>query len=272
MENGWIKIHRSLKEWQHYQEPTVLLVWLDLLLSANSKDGWFRGKRVRRGELFTSVARIAAATALDAKTVRRALDKLEESGEIQKTASSEGTKIIINQFNKYQCSGNNPQPTPQRIPQPTPQPTPQRPPYIQEYKEGKERKKINPPAPARAREEKIGFETFGVIANVFLKAAQHRTLVETFGEQPTANAIDELSCKLADGSFASDNHYATLHYWLSYSRNHARPTAATNPENEDEATRLKTLWDKTPEADKKEYLDAYGCFPWERITTKNAQQ
>ena len=39
---GWIKIHRKILEWQHFQEPNVLAVFMYLLLSANTKDGWDR--------------------------------------------------------------------------------------------------------------------------------------------------------------------------------------------------------------------------------------
>lgn len=277
MTDGWIKLYYKMLDWEWMDDPYVVTLWLRILLNANQKDKKWHGRSIKRGQWLTSIHHLAEQTGWSRNTVKRILRILEQSKQIETETDAQGCVITVVNFGKYQNkSGSNADPL--RDPLADPLRDPLRDPLADpniRYKEGEEReegKKINPPAPARAREEKIGFETFGVIANVFLKAAQHRTLVETFGEQPTANAIDELSCKLADGSFASDNHYATLHYWLSYSRNHARPTAATNPENEDEATRLKTLWDKTPEADKKEYLDAYGCFPWERITTKNAQQ
>lgn len=170
MENGWIKIHRQIKEWQHYQEPTVLLVWIDLLLSANAKDGWWKGKRVRRGELFTSVATIAENTGLDAKTVRKALDKLEATGEIRREATNAGSKIIINQFSKFQSSGNNPQQNPQRIPQQTPQQNPQLIPYQQEINKERiiEGENIDDIPPTRTREK----DDFSAIESPDTQAAE----------------------------------------------------------------------------------------------------
>ena len=116
MLDGWIKIYRQIKDWQHYHEPTVLLVWIDLLTSANTKDVWWRGKKIRRGELLTSVETIHQNTGLDAKTIRKALAILEASGEIKRDANSMGSKIIVNQYDKFQGSGNTPQPIPQPIP------------------------------------------------------------------------------------------------------------------------------------------------------------
>lgn len=114
MNEGWIKLHRQLKEWQHYQEPFVLLVWLDLLLSANMKAGWVRGNRINRGQLITSVARIMESTGIGSdNTVRDALRKLEESGEIKREQIGIGTKITINHFNKFQTSAQDAQPSAQ---------------------------------------------------------------------------------------------------------------------------------------------------------------
>lgn len=124
MNEGWIKLHRQLKEWQHYQEPFVLLVWLDLLLSANMKAGWVRGNRINRGQLITSVARIMESTGIGSdNTVRDALRKLEESGEIKREQIGIGTKITINHFNKFQTSAQDAQPSAQHTAEVGAQPT-----------------------------------------------------------------------------------------------------------------------------------------------------
>ena len=117
---------------------------------------------------------------------------------------------------------------------------------------------INTPAP-------VGMEFFGVLKNVMMHAAQHRTLVEQFGETATSTAIDELSCKLADGTFDSRNHYATLHYWLSYSRNNgkinqASPTSSMQLTDDE----VRDIWNRSSEKDRKEYLDTHeGMTPWQ---------
>ena len=49
-----------------------------------------------------------------------------------------------------------------------------------------------------------------------LKPAELRKLQMDFTPEAVSKAIEDLSCKLADGSQQSDNHCATLRYWLSF--------------------------------------------------------
>ena len=271
-------MHRQLKEWEHYQEPTVLLVWIDILLSANTKAGWVRGQRINRGELVTSVARIMESTGIGSdNTVREALRKLEQSGEIRREHFGNGTKIIINHFNRFQTYAPIAQPIAELGAQPIAELGAQPIADKQEINNNtiSEEKNINPPTPMRVQEKKIGFDTFGIMANVYLKPVQHRQLIETFGEDAVKTTIDELSCKLADGSTDSGNHYATLTYWLNYRKHvdpaktsgYQKPAPATDPNQEtreQREQRLKALWQQASEEDRQSYLDTYHCYPWER--------
>ncbi len=280
MNEGWIKLHRQLKEWQHYQEPFVLLVWLDLLLSANMKAGWVRGNRINRGQLITTVVRIMESTGIGSdNTVRDALRKLEESGEIKREQIGIGTKITINHFNKFQTSAQDAQPSAQPTAEVGAYPSAEVGADKQEYierEERKEEKNINFPLPhARARE--IGIETFGSFSNVFLYPGEHRTLVETYGKELTAKAVDDLSCKLAEGdeqALNSRNHYATLDRWLRYKRETAKvplSSSKADPMAEREKT-LRIAWDATSEDGRQEYLDDHeGLLPWE-YERKHQQQ
>ena len=275
MNEGWIKLHRQLKEWQHYQEPYVLLVWLDILLSAKSKAGWVRGNRINRGQLITSVARIMESTGIGSdNTVRDALRKLEESGEIKREQIGIGTKITINHFNKFQSTSHDAQPSAQPTAYPSAevgaQPTAYPSADKQEYKEVEERKEeknINPLPHARARE--IGIEAFGSFSNVWLFPAEHRALVETYGQELTDKAVDDLSCKIAEGdeqAINSRNHYATLDRWLRYKRETAKvplSSSKADPMTEREQI-LRIAWDATSEEGRQEYLDDHeGLLPWE---------
>ena len=118
---------------------------------------------------------------------------------------------------------------------------------------------------APAREEFL--ETFGVLGNVKMKAAEYRALVENYGQQATDDTIDDLSCKLADGSVDSSNHHATVLGWLRYQRRNGGPvplsSTAADPMTEREKT-LRIAWDATSEEGRKEYLDDHeGLLPWE---------
>ena len=82
--NGFIKLYRSFTEWQHYGEPSVKVVFLDLLLNANHRKGWFKGVSCGRGETFASIRTLAESNGLSTKAVQRALKILEDTGEIKR--------------------------------------------------------------------------------------------------------------------------------------------------------------------------------------------
>ena len=102
MEDGWIKLHRKMREWQHYQCPSVRLVFEELLLCANSSDVWFHGERIRRGETVVGVRTISNYTGYSVRIVVDALKKLVESGEIKREKCWRGVKTTIINYEKYQ--------------------------------------------------------------------------------------------------------------------------------------------------------------------------
>lgn len=148
MEDGWIKLHRKMREWQHYQRPSVRLVFEELLFCANTKAGWFHGIKVKRGETMASVSTIEEYTGFSRKTVIKALAMLEESGEIRREKCGNYTKTIICKFDHYQgddkkqSGGNITPPTPPpSTPPSTPIDTPPTPPPSTPEQELKKEKK-----------------------------------------------------------------------------------------------------------------------------------
>ena len=147
----YIKLFDKIKQWQHYQEPSVLLVFIDLLLAANYKDYWWKGHKIKRGELITSTSKICESTGLSHMTVKDALKKLETSKEIKKEANNSFTKITINQFDIYQGGINISQQGSQLTSQPTSQLGSQQGSQLTSHKqeriEGIEREEYIPPVP-----------------------------------------------------------------------------------------------------------------------------
>lgn len=101
--DNWFKIPRNINEWQHYQEPSCLLVMLDIVRSSYFKDGYSRGRPVKAGQLLSSISRIAESTGLSTSTVKVVIDKLVESGDITKVSTNHGTLFTINQSSMWFC-------------------------------------------------------------------------------------------------------------------------------------------------------------------------
>lgn len=99
---GWVKLYRKFTEWEWYGNPTVKIVFLDLLLNANHIDGKWQGKEIKRGQLITSVSKIANRNGLSVQQVRTALNKLKETGEIQLTSTNRSTLVNVLNYAKFQ--------------------------------------------------------------------------------------------------------------------------------------------------------------------------
>ena len=90
--NGWIKIHRTMLQWERFNEPSVVTVFLALLLNAD-----------RDGKTDISLSGLTSATGLTTNTVRCALAKLVNSGEITRNfVKGQKTTTSIANWSKYQ--------------------------------------------------------------------------------------------------------------------------------------------------------------------------
>ncbi len=81
-QSGWIKIYRSLLDWEHYKNPTVKAVFLHLLLTAAREETQVLGIRLLPGECLAGRTALSKALGLTESQVRWALQRLERSGEI----------------------------------------------------------------------------------------------------------------------------------------------------------------------------------------------
>jgi len=102
MNNGWIKIHRSLTTWQWYQDANTMRVFLHILLKANHKAKKWQGNDVDRGQLITSYGHLAEELNLSVQNVRTAISKLKSTGELTIKSTSRFTLITLCNYDTYQ--------------------------------------------------------------------------------------------------------------------------------------------------------------------------
>ncbi len=79
---GWIKLHRSLLEWEWYHDINVCRVLIHLLLVANFEGKKVKGQNIARGEGITTWSELCEATGLSIQQARTAMGKLKSTGEI----------------------------------------------------------------------------------------------------------------------------------------------------------------------------------------------
>lgn len=106
MNNGWIKLHRSLLDWEWFDEPNTFRLFMYCLLRANHKPKNYRGKLVQVGSFLTSREALSHDTGLSERQVRTALDNLKTTNELTIVSSRQGTVIHVNNYELYQSATN----------------------------------------------------------------------------------------------------------------------------------------------------------------------
>lgn len=101
---GWISLHRKMLEWEWYTDANVCRIFIHCLLKANHKTKKWRGVTIKRGTFITSIKNLSHETGLSNQQVRTALQKLTDSGEINKQTTSLNTLITVTKYDEYQNS------------------------------------------------------------------------------------------------------------------------------------------------------------------------
>lgn len=102
---GFIQLHRSLLEWEWYDDTPTFKLFIHCLLKANYVEKKWRGIDIKRGQFITSLSNISHETGLTTKQVRNSIEKLVETGELGKQTTNRNTVITVLSYDKYQTEG-----------------------------------------------------------------------------------------------------------------------------------------------------------------------
>ena len=111
IENGYIRLHRTLTGWRWYKDGNVLRLWLHLLLNANYEQSEFQDRIIGRGEQVTSLKALSESTGLSIQEDRTALGKLKRTGEILVNSNRHFTIVSILNYDKFQSDSADKQQT-----------------------------------------------------------------------------------------------------------------------------------------------------------------
>lgn len=102
LESGYIKLYRSLLNWEWYDDINTKTVFLHLLLTVNIAKRQWHGITVPCGSRVCSYAVLASETGLTERQVRTAISHLEATGELTRYKYPNFTVFAINNYDKYQ--------------------------------------------------------------------------------------------------------------------------------------------------------------------------
>lgn len=113
MTEGWIKTHRSLMDWEWYQDSNMVHLFLHMIMKANHEEKKWRGVTVKRGQFISSRDKLSCETGISAQTIRTCIERLKATKELTSVSTSQYTIYTIVNYNDYQEDDrpNNQQPT-----------------------------------------------------------------------------------------------------------------------------------------------------------------
>lgn len=105
MQDGkYIKLYRSLFEWEWYRNEHTKNLFIHCLLKANWNDGKFEGNVIHRGSFVSSIGTLADETGLTCDEVRTAIKHLINTGEITKQSTNKFTVFTVVNYDLYQTT------------------------------------------------------------------------------------------------------------------------------------------------------------------------
>lgn len=102
LEEGYIKLYRSMLKWEWYDDINTKVLFLHLLLTVNHYDEQWHGVLVKRGSRISSYGKLASETGLSVKSVRTAINHLKSTGEVAHQATPNYGLFTVVNYEKYQ--------------------------------------------------------------------------------------------------------------------------------------------------------------------------
>ena len=99
---GWVKLHRKITEWEWWDDHNTTRLFIYLITKANHKDRSWRGTIIKRGDLITSIDKLAMQTGLSPQMIKTSLNKLKATNEITSKSTNKYTKLIVENYRQYQ--------------------------------------------------------------------------------------------------------------------------------------------------------------------------
>jgi len=99
---GWISLHRKFLDWEWFDDPNMVKLFLYLLLKARHSDGNWKGVELKRGEILTGLDSLSLNLKISKQSLRTCLKRLEKTQEINTQVTNKYRVITICKYDSYQ--------------------------------------------------------------------------------------------------------------------------------------------------------------------------
>jgi len=101
MDNTYIKLFRSIKDWRYKTDPNMVALWVEILVQANRFEHKYKDDLFEVGSFPTSLQELSRNTGLTIQQVRTGLRRLNGE-EITCESTNKGTKIYVVKYAEFQ--------------------------------------------------------------------------------------------------------------------------------------------------------------------------
>lgn len=111
LDSGFVKLHRSIMDWEWYTTPNMFLLFLHLIIKANHKPAQWCGRTIERGQAVIGRESLSFETGISAQSCRTCIKRLKSTNEITTESTNKFTVVTITNYERYQMrdSGSNQQ-------------------------------------------------------------------------------------------------------------------------------------------------------------------
>lgn len=111
LKSGFIKLYRSLLDWEWYDDIPTKTLFIHLILTVNINDSNWHGVEIKRGGRVASIETFSKETGLTNQQIRTAIKHLESTGELTRYKHPKFTVFLVNNYDKFQEVTEYSQPT-----------------------------------------------------------------------------------------------------------------------------------------------------------------
>lgn len=102
LKTGYIKLYRSITNWEWYDDLITKAVFLHLLITVSIEDSEWHGITIKRGSRIASYETLASELGLSFKQIRTAINHLEQTGEVARSKHPKFTVFTVLNYDNFQ--------------------------------------------------------------------------------------------------------------------------------------------------------------------------
>ena len=105
---GYIKLHRTILDWEWYKDTNTKILFIHLLLNACFDRCKFMGIHMRKGQHITTLSRLSSSLGLSPRQLRTSIAKLQKTKEINVKTTNKFTLFTVLNYENYQLEESKP--------------------------------------------------------------------------------------------------------------------------------------------------------------------